>query len=117
LYQENRELRKQLAERTVETSASQSREGNVNWLKKQLREVQDMIIQLREEQRMSEERIVEHFKECGPAMENVCAALASAQMKLKGNAVLRRQVKNLKRCNWSLRKTLRVSRLQMRPET
>jgi hypothetical protein len=71
LYQENRELRKKLAERTVETSASQSREGNVNWLKKQLREAQDMIIQLREEQRMSEERIMEHFKECGPAMENV----------------------------------------------
>jgi hypothetical protein len=59
LYQENRELRKQLAERTVETTTSQSREGNANWLKRQLREAQDIIIQLREEQRMSEERITE----------------------------------------------------------
>jgi hypothetical protein len=65
---------------------------------------------------MSEERITEHFKECGMAMENVCAALANAQTKLKGNAVLWRQVKNLKRRNWSLRKTLRVLRLQVRPE-
>jgi hypothetical protein len=84
LYQENRELKKQLAERTVETSTSQGREGNVTWLKRQLREAQDTIIQLREAQRMSEERIAEHFRECEPAMENVCAALASAQMKLKG---------------------------------
>jgi hypothetical protein len=70
-----------------------------------------MIIQLREEQRMSEEIIMEHFKECGPTMDNVHAALASAQKKLKGNAVLWRQVKNLKRRNRSLRKTLRVLRL------
>jgi hypothetical protein len=89
----------------------------VTWLKRQLREAQDTIIQLREAQRMSEERIAEHFKECGPAMENICAALASAQTKLKGNTVLRRQVKNMKRHNWSLRKMLRISRLQMRPET
>jgi hypothetical protein len=88
LYQENRELRKKLAKRVVETSASQSREGNVNWLKRQLREAQDMIIQLHEEQRMSEEKIAEHFRECGSAMENVRAALVSAQTKLKGNEVL-----------------------------
>jgi hypothetical protein len=89
----------------------------VNWLNKQLREAQDMIIQLCDEQRMSEERIAEHFKECGPAMENACMALASSQMKLKGNEVLQRQVKNMKRRNWFLKKTLRVSRLQMRPKT
>jgi hypothetical protein len=70
LYQENRELRRQLAERTIETPTSQSRAGNVNWLKRQLREAQDVIIQLREEQRVSEERIIEHFKECRPTMDN-----------------------------------------------
>jgi len=57
LYQENKELRKQLAENTVEMTVSQSQEGNENWLKRQLIEAQDIIIQLREEQRMSEERI------------------------------------------------------------
>jgi hypothetical protein len=49
-----------------------------------------VIIQLRKEHRMSEEIIVDHFKECGPTIENVCAALVSAQTKLKGNAVLQR---------------------------
>jgi cell shape-determining protein MreC len=34
LYQENKELRKQLAEKTVETTTLQSPEGNVNWLKR-----------------------------------------------------------------------------------
>jgi len=66
-----------------------------------------MIIQLREAHRMLEEKTIEHFKECGPAIENVRATLASAQVKLKGNEVLRKQVKNLKRRNWSLKKTLR----------
>jgi hypothetical protein len=106
LYQENRELRKKLEEITVETSVSHGQKGNVTWLKRQLREVQDTIIQLREAHRMSKERIVEHFRKCEPTMENVCAALASAQMKLKGNMVLQRQVKNLERQNWSLRKIL-----------
>jgi hypothetical protein len=50
----------------------------MTWLKRQLREVQDKIIQLRESQRMSEERISKHFKECEPALENIYAALASA---------------------------------------
>jgi hypothetical protein len=109
-------LRKQLAEKIVEMTTSQSREGNANWLKRQLREAQDVMIQLCEEQRMSLERITEHFKECGSAMHNVYAALSSTQTKLKGNAVLWRQLKNLKRRNWSLRKTLRVLRLQVRPE-
>jgi hypothetical protein len=57
---------------------------------------------------VSEERIIEHFKECIPAMDNAHAALASAQAKMKGNVVLWRQVKNMNRWNWSLRKQLRV---------
>jgi hypothetical protein len=125
IYQENRELRRQLAERTIETPASQSRagqlpptsptmrEGNVNWLKKQLREAQDVIIELREEQRMSEEKITEHFKECRPTIDNACATLSSAQSKLKRNMVLLRQVKSLNKQNWSLRKTIRDLRLQV----
>jgi hypothetical protein len=56
LYQENRELRRQLAAKTLEVSASQGHEGNVTWLKRQLREVQDTIVQLREAQRVSEEQ-------------------------------------------------------------
>jgi hypothetical protein len=116
LYQENKELRRQLAERTIEMPASQSRAGNVNWLKKQLREAQDVIIQLREEHRVSEERIIEHFKECRSTIDNACTTLTSAQEKLKGNMVLWRQVKSLSKQNWSLRKTLRVLRLQVRPK-
>jgi hypothetical protein len=81
LYQENRELRQQLAVKTLEVSASQGHEGNVTWLKRQLREVQDTIVQLRETQRMSEERNVKHFRECEATGEKVCAALASAQKK------------------------------------
>jgi hypothetical protein len=48
LYQENIELRQQLATKTLEASTSQGHEGNVTWLKRQLREAQDTIIQLRE---------------------------------------------------------------------
>jgi hypothetical protein len=90
LYEENRELIKKLVERTFKTSMSHSREGNANWLKKQLREAQYVIIQLHEEQRMSEERISENLEKCGPSMENVHATLVSAQTKLKGNTVLQR---------------------------
>jgi hypothetical protein len=91
-----------MTERTIETQASQSqagqlpptsptmRERNVNWHKKQLREAQDVIIELWEEQRMSEEKITEHFKECRPAIDKTCATLTSAQSKLKRNAVLLR---------------------------
>jgi predicted RNase H-like nuclease (RuvC/YqgF family) len=56
LYQENRELRRQLAAKNPEVSAPQGREGNVTWLKRQLQEAQDMIVQLREAQRVSEEQ-------------------------------------------------------------
>jgi anion-transporting ArsA/GET3 family ATPase len=60
-YQENRELRRQLEERIIETPGSQSRvgklpstspttrENNVNWLKKELRDAQYVIIEFREE--------------------------------------------------------------------
>jgi hypothetical protein len=64
LCQENRELRHQLAANTLKASTSHVREGNMNWLKKQLRESQDTIIQLCEAQRMSEERNSKHFKKC-----------------------------------------------------
>jgi hypothetical protein len=46
LYQENRELRQQLATKTMEASTTQGHEGNVTWLKRQLREAHDMIVQL-----------------------------------------------------------------------
>jgi hypothetical protein len=111
IYQENRELRQQLVSNTLESSTSHGREGNVTWLKRNLREAQDIIIQLREAQRMSEERNENHFEEFEPAMENIHVALASAHKKLKGNVVLQRQVMNLKKHNQSLRRTLRVSKL------
>jgi len=34
LYQKNRELRQQLATKTLEVSSSQSREGNMTWIKR-----------------------------------------------------------------------------------
>jgi hypothetical protein len=49
-------------------------------------------------------------------MDNAHVTLANAQAKLKGNAILWRQVKNLNKPNWSLRKILKVLRLQVRPE-
>jgi hypothetical protein len=52
LYQENMELRWQLATNTMEASATQGREGNVAWLKRHLREAQDTIVQLHKEQRL-----------------------------------------------------------------
>jgi len=55
IYQENRELRRQLAVQNHEVSAPQGCEGSTNWLKRQLREPQDMIVQLLEVQRMMEE--------------------------------------------------------------
>jgi hypothetical protein len=42
-----------------------------------------------------EERITYNFKECIPTMDNAHTDLTSAQEKMKGNAVLWRQVKNL----------------------
>jgi hypothetical protein len=79
LYQENRELRRQLAAKTLEVSVSQGREGNVTWLKRQLWEAQDTIVQLREAQRMSEEQNMKHLREREAVGEKVHADLASAQ--------------------------------------
>jgi hypothetical protein len=45
-----------LAAKTLEVSAPQGHEGNTTWLKRQLREAQDTIVQLREAQRVSEEQ-------------------------------------------------------------
>jgi hypothetical protein len=117
LYQENRELRKKLAERNVENiSVAESRrecelaqetaQRSARCDHSAVRGTEDV----RGENHGALQRMwTGHGKRlCGSA---------SAQMKLKGNAVLRRQVKNMKRRNWSLRKMLRVSRLQMRPET
>jgi hypothetical protein len=64
-----------MAERTIETPALQSLAGTVNWLKKQLRKAQDIIIQVQKEQRVLEERIIDHFKECIPAIDNACVSL------------------------------------------
>ena len=72
-----------------------------------------MIIELREEKRMSEERIMDHFKECIPAIDNACATLSDAQLKLKRNEALLRQMKNLKRQILSLRRTNRALQLQV----
>jgi hypothetical protein len=52
LYQENIELRQQLMTNIMETSTTQGCEGNVTWIKRQLREVHDTIVKLREAQRL-----------------------------------------------------------------
>jgi len=61
---------------------------NVNCLKKQLREAQDVIMELREEEGMSEKKITENFKECRPPIDNACETLSNGQSKLKRNVVL-----------------------------
>ena len=43
LYQENRELRKQLATKTTEASTTQIHEGNMAWMKRKLRKMQKII--------------------------------------------------------------------------
>jgi phage shock protein A len=53
----------------------------MTWLKRQLREAQDTIVQLREAQRLSEERYAKHSRECEAAEEIARAALASEQKK------------------------------------
>jgi hypothetical protein len=56
LYQENRELWRQLAEKDQEISSSQGHVGSMVWLQRWLREAQDTIVQLCEVQRMTEEK-------------------------------------------------------------
>jgi hypothetical protein len=46
LYQQNRELRQELATKITEASVAQGCEGNMTWLKIQLQEAQYMILQL-----------------------------------------------------------------------
>jgi hypothetical protein len=81
-----------------------------------LREAQDLIIHLRESKRVSDLRFQRHFKECGPAIRNYCEALTNAQSKLRRNALLFRQVGNLKRQNMSLRKENRSLKMRMKVE-
>jgi hypothetical protein len=126
LYQENKELKRKLTERTLEAQTPQSKAGqrsptsptggekNIKWLKKKLREAQDEIIKLREEKRISEEGIMNHYKKCRPAIDNACATISDAQSKLKRNATLLRQVRSLKRQNLSLRKENMTLRLQVK---
>jgi len=56
LYLEDKELRWQFAERTLEVSASQGHKGKMKWLKMQLREAKDTIVQMREAQRALKEK-------------------------------------------------------------
>jgi phage shock protein A len=53
----------------------------MTWLKRQLRDAQDTIVQLCETQRKLEERNVKQFREGEAIEEKACAALASAQKK------------------------------------
>ena len=81
IYQENRELRQQLATKTIEVSAAQGHEGNMTWLKRQLREAQDTIVQLWEAQWFSEERYAKHSIECEVAKEIARATLSNEKKK------------------------------------
>jgi hypothetical protein len=62
LYQENMELRQQLATKTTKASVAQGHGGNMAWLKRQVREAHDTIVQLREAQILAEERHTEHHQ-------------------------------------------------------
>jgi phage shock protein A len=69
----------------------------VTWLKRQLWEAQDTIVQLHEAQWLSEERNARHSRECEAVEEIARAALASEQ-KNKISRVLsciRKQKENL----------------------
>jgi hypothetical protein len=78
-----------------------------------LREAQDLVIQLREEKRVSELEFDRHLKECGPAINNACASLSNAQSKLRKSALLFRQVRRLKRQKLSLKKGNRSLKKRM----
>lgn len=75
------ELRWQLATKTKEASGAQGHEGNVAWLKRQLKEAKDTIVQLQEAQRLTKERHTEHFGECEATEKEARVALANAQKK------------------------------------
>jgi hypothetical protein len=73
IYQKNKELKRNIEERTLEQQTTQSKVGqrsptsptggekNIKWIKKQLREAQYEIIKLREEKIISEEGIMNHY--------------------------------------------------------
>ena len=86
----------------------------MKWLNKQLREAHDLIIQLREENWLMEQRIERNFRECVLATKIVCEALSVAQFKLKKNARLSNKIHNLKGNNLSLRKAIKALRLQVK---
>jgi phage shock protein A len=62
-------------------SETQGHEGNVAWLKRKLREVQDTIVQLRETQRLMEERHMKYSRECETTEKEARVALTSAHRK------------------------------------
>jgi hypothetical protein len=64
----------------------------VKWLNKQLREAHELIIHIREQKKLMEQRIQRHFQECVPATKNDCATLSISQLKLKKNAHLSKQI-------------------------
>jgi hypothetical protein len=43
-YHQNKELRRKLATKAMEVSTTQGHEGNVAWLKRQLKDAQDTIV-------------------------------------------------------------------------
>jgi hypothetical protein len=53
-------------------------EKNKRWTNKKLREAQNKIVHLREENRILDDRAMKHFKECKPVRENACATLSNA---------------------------------------
>jgi hypothetical protein len=82
LYQENRELRQQLATKTIEVSAVQGHEGNVMWLKRQLREVHRIQSYNCVKHRGCQKKgMQKHSRECEATEEKARAALASEQKK------------------------------------
>jgi hypothetical protein len=62
---------------------------------------------------MSEERIMKHFKECRPTIDNSCASLSGNELKLKINEALLRQMKIVQRQILSLKRTNRALQLQV----
>jgi hypothetical protein len=54
-------------------------ERNFKRLNKQLREAQDFVIQLREENRTTKKYFDKHLHECGPTTSNVDAVIPNAQ--------------------------------------
>jgi hypothetical protein len=65
----------------MEPLAMEGHEGNVAWMKRQLREAQDTIVQVREEQRLSKERHTKHSRECKVIEKETRTTLANAQKK------------------------------------